>query len=79
MRDHERREAEIGLGLAAAGREEQEIGGLAVDMRAIDQAGQIEQHEGKLERPPLRLRQAPSDRPSRPRRGGARPLRRRDS
>ena len=55
MRDHQRREAEIGLGLAAAGREEQEVGCLAVSMRAIDQPGHIEQHKGELERPPLRL------------------------
>ena len=57
MGDHERRKAEIGLGLAAAGWEEQQVGGLAVDMRAIDEAGEIEQDEGELERPPLRFRQ----------------------
>ncbi len=56
MRDHERREAEIGLGLAAAGREEQQVGSLAVGMRAIEKAGHIEQDEGELERPPFGCR-----------------------
>ena len=35
MRDHEGREAEIGFRLAAAGREEQEVGNLSVRMLAI--------------------------------------------
>ena len=79
MSDHEGREPEVSLGLAAAGREEQQIGGLAVDVRPIDEAGQIEQHESELKRPPLRFRSMPSDRPSRPRYGDARPWRRQDS
>ena len=54
MGDDEGREAEIGLGLAAAGREEQQIGGLAVGMLAIGKPGEIEQDEGELERPPFR-------------------------
>ena len=55
MRDDEGGEAEIGLGLAAAGREEQEVGDLAVGVGLVGQAGEVEQDEGELERAPLRL------------------------
>ena len=54
QRDREGGEAEIGLGLAAAGREEQQVDDLAVRMRRIGQAGEVEQDEGELERPPDR-------------------------
>ena len=55
MSDHKGREPEIGLGLAAAGREEQQVGGLTIDVPPIDEAGQVKQNEGKLEWPPLRF------------------------
>ena len=55
MRDRPGGEAEIGLGLAAAGREEQQIDDLAVVVQRVLQARQVEQDEGELERPPFRL------------------------
>ena len=56
MGDHERRKAEIGLGLAAAGREEQQVRNLAICMLAIGKSGDIEQDERELERPPFGCR-----------------------
>ena len=56
MSDHEGGKPEISLRFAAAGREEQQIGGLAVDVRPIDEASQIEQDESKLKRSPLWFR-----------------------
>ena len=51
-----RGQAEIGLGLAAAGREEQQLnlGQVAAAARQLrlDQAGNLHEHEGQLERPP---------------------------
>ena len=57
---------EIGLGLAAAGREEQQVSNLAIGVRSIDQAGEVEQDEGELERPPLRLIDEPAGSPVAP-------------
>ncbi len=57
MGDHERRKAEIGLGLAAAGREEQQVSNLAIGMLAIGKASDIEQNERELERSPFGCRQ----------------------
>ena len=54
MGDGEGGEAQIGLGLAAAGREEQEIDQLAIGVRLLGEAVEIEQDEGELERPPDR-------------------------
>ena len=54
VRDDEGCETEIGLGLAAAGREEQQVGNLAVGMLAIGKPGNVEKDEGELERPPFR-------------------------
>ena len=56
MGDHERRKAEIGLGLAAAGWEEQQVSNLAICMLAIGKSGDVEQDERELERPPFRCR-----------------------
>ena len=39
MGDHERRKAEIGLGLAAAGREEQQVSDLAICVLAVGKSG----------------------------------------
>jgi hypothetical protein len=47
-------EAEVGLRLAAAGREEQEVDDAAIAVRGIDDAGEVEQDEGELERAPAR-------------------------
>ena len=47
--------AEIGLGLAAAGGEEQEIHRLAGRVARIDQPGEIQQDEGELKGPPAGL------------------------
>ena len=54
--DDEGGEAEIGLGLAAARREEQQVGDLAVRVGSVGQAGEVEQDEGELERSPFRRR-----------------------
>jgi hypothetical protein len=48
MSNHKGGEPEVSLRLAAAGWEEQQIGGLTADVRPIDEASQIEQHESKL-------------------------------
>src|SRR5262249_21667309 len=53
---HEGCEAEISLGLAAAGREEQEIGNFGIGVLAIGKTSDVEQDEGELERPPCRRR-----------------------
>src|SRR5690606_24543987 len=42
------------LGLAAAGREEQEVDDAALTVGRVDDAGQIEEDEGELERAPAR-------------------------
>ena len=55
MGDGPRREAEIRLGLAAAGREEQQIDDLPVGVQRVLQPAEVEQDEGQLERPPFRL------------------------
>ena len=52
MRDREGGEAEIGFGLAAAGGEEQEVHDLAIRVLLFDEAGKVEEDEGKLEGPP---------------------------
>ena len=62
MGDREGREAEIGLGLAAAGREEQQVGDLAIGMLAIGKSGEVEQDERELERPPFAVPAARLDR-----------------
>ena len=62
MRDRPGGEAEIGFRLAAAGREEQQIDDLAIVVRRVLQAGEVEQDEGELERPPARRCVAPPDR-----------------
>ncbi len=57
--DRVSRKSEVGLGLAAAGGEEQQLG-LALEQRpsvgvrvgGVRQAGKAEQDEGQLERPP---------------------------
>src|SRR5215472_787953 len=54
MGDREGGEAEIGLGLAAARREEQQIDDLAVGMCLVYETGQVQQDEGELERTPPR-------------------------
>ena len=55
-REGERREPEVGLGLAATGREEEQLdpGGIAAAVRVagIDEGRQLHQDEGQLERPP---------------------------
>ena len=53
--DHgERREAEIRLGLAAAGGEEQQVHEPALGIGRIGDAGEIQQDEGELKGPPAR-------------------------
>ena len=47
-------EAEVGLGLAAAGREEEQVDRLAVRVARVGEAGQVEQDEGELEGAPAR-------------------------
>ncbi len=44
---------EVGLGLAAAGREEQQVDELAIAMRWYRDAREVDQHERELERAPL--------------------------
>jgi hypothetical protein len=56
MSNHKCGEPEVSLCFAAAGREEQQIRGLAVEVRPIDEASQIEQDGGKLNRSPLWFR-----------------------
>ena len=51
----ERREAQVRLGLAAAGREEEQVHRLAVWVARVGEAGQVEQDEGELEGAPARL------------------------
>ena len=53
-------EPEVGLGLTATGREEQQVDGRgrrrgALGMPDVGQRGQVEQHEGELERAPARV------------------------
>ena len=65
MDQREGRQAEVGLGLAAAGREEEQVDNLAVVVVRIDDPGQVHQDEGKLERSPgrgidRRLRPSPA-------------------
>ena len=62
MSDGEGCEPEIGLGLAAAGGEEQQVHGLAIWVGLVDEASQIEQDEGELEWAPLGRRLRPWDR-----------------
>ena len=50
----ERREPQVRLGLAAAGREEQQVHCLAVSIGRVGQARQVEQDERELERTPAR-------------------------
>ncbi|MBL8235622.1 MAG: glycosyltransferase family 4 protein, partial [Bryobacterales bacterium] len=57
QRNDEGGEAEIGLGLAAARREEQQIGDFSVRMATVDQPREGHQDERQLERPPRRIRQ----------------------
>ena len=49
---------EVGLGLAAAGREEEQVDHLAVVVRRVDDARQVHQEERELERPPRRRRRS---------------------
>src|ERR1035437_9963614 len=56
MGNNERRKAEIGLGLAAAGGEEQQVRDLSVCVLAIGKPGDVEKNERKLEWPPFRYR-----------------------
>ena len=49
-----RGQPQVGLGLAPAGREEQQIHRLAVRVDRISEAGQVQQQERELERPPAR-------------------------
>jgi len=51
-RDREGGQAQIRLGLAAAGREEEQVGHVAVGMRAVRHGGQVEEQEGELEETP---------------------------
>ena len=53
--DRERRETQVRLGLAAAGREEQKVDGLAVRIAGVGEARQVQQQERELERPPRGL------------------------
>ena len=54
VRDRKGREPEIGFGLAAAGREEQEVDGFPVGMRLVDQPRKVQEDESELEGPPAR-------------------------
>ena len=54
MCDRPSGEAEISLRLAAAGRKEEQIDGLAIGVQRIVQTRKIQEDEGELERPPLR-------------------------
>ena len=49
-----RREPEVGLGLAAAGREEQQVDRRAVRIARVGEAREVQQDEGELERAPAR-------------------------
>src|SRR5262245_59175402 len=53
MRNRERSKTEIGLGLAAARREEQQLGNLTIAMFAIGKPRDVEKNECELEWPPL--------------------------
>src|SRR5262249_38118694 len=44
--------AEVGVGLAAAGREEKQVHHLAVLVGRLDDAFEVHEDEGELERPP---------------------------
>ena len=52
QRDGKGGQPQIGLGLAAAGGKEQQVGGVAIRMPPVRHARQIEQDEGQLEWPP---------------------------
>ena len=62
-RKREGGQAEVGLGLAAAGGEEQQVGGagveLALRVRGVGQRREVDKHEGELERPPRPVRDRP--------------------
>ena len=51
-RERVRGQAQVGLGLAAAGREEQQVDLVAVLVPRVGERGQVEQHERELERAP---------------------------
>jgi hypothetical protein len=51
--DREGRQAEVGLRLAAAGGEEEQVHHVAVRVWAIGERAQVHQQERELERPPL--------------------------
>ena len=61
----ERRETQVRLRLAAAGREEQQVGGFAVGIGGVHESGQVQEQEPDLEGTPLWVRVA--------RAGGERP------
>jgi hypothetical protein len=58
------RQPEVGPGLAAARREEEQVDGAPVWIGRIGHAREVEQNEGELERPPARVvdSQAPDQR-----------------
>ena len=52
-KDHgERGEAEVCLGLSAAGREEEEVHELALGIGRVRDAGEVQEDEGELKGPP---------------------------
>ena len=55
IEEGEGRQAEVRLGLAAAGGEEEEVDGLAIGVFGVDDPPEVEQEEGELEGLPLRL------------------------
>ena len=67
--DGEGGQTQVGLGLTTAGREEEQVDDLAMGMVRIAEAGEVQQDEGQLERPPP-WRPVPSG-PSRCRRARA--------
>ena len=52
--DHERGQAQVGFGLAAAGGEKQQVDHLAVGVTRRHEPAQVHQDEGELEGPPRR-------------------------
>ena len=52
--DGEGGEAEVGFGLAAAGREEQQVDDRSVGVRRLGEAVEVEQDEGERKQPPCR-------------------------
>ena len=68
----EGREAQVGLGLAAARREEEQVDRLAVGVARVGEAGEVQQDEGELEGAPARRPRCLSRCAQRPRDGPVR-------